>query len=195
MRFPESYYFEDQINIIFKNGVKMSIPRFKICCVSPVVDQRLKNDQTDVNIFIDYEIKSECIEMFKRIINGESVEDNETNALFTVLVLLGNVDLYEQIEINNENVVERIIHKHQFQKSTEKEFEFVEKHFSEVQNKEKLPFEVIDKILSKLILDKENIILEFVEKYIQSKAFKESNIKHKKSKLIQHIKMFLYELM
>ena len=146
-------------------------------------------NQTVRSHFIDYEISSECLQELNKLIKGESIEYNERNENLIVLVLLGHVELYERIPIDNENVVERILHKHHIQTSTENEIEYIIKHFSEVKNIERLPFEVIYHILSNLDSDECGFILEFIENYFQTTTFQESKIKHKKSKLLQCIKI------
>ena len=189
VRFPNSYKFENYFYLKFKNDIQIRVPRYNISCISPVIDQKLRNDQTVRSHFLDYEINSECLNNLHKIFKGETIEEKETNDILSVLVLLGHIELYERIPIDKENVVERILHKRHFQQSTENEIEYIKKHFTEVKNKEKLPFEVVYHILCNLRLEDENFILKFIENYFETTSFQESKIKHKKCKLLQCIKI------
>ena len=69
------------------------------------------------------------------------------------------------------------------------EINYILEHFADVRYKEKLTFKDVEYILSKLKIDDENIILEFIEKYIQTNSFEGQIKNYQKRKLLQYIKL------
>ena len=103
-RFPKSYNIENDFKLVFKNNVMLSYPRFKICCISPFVDNLLSNDQSIRSVFIEYEICSECVNKLNNIMNGETIDESETNDIYPILDVLGHNEFHNKVGIENENI-------------------------------------------------------------------------------------------
>jgi small GTP-binding protein len=156
------------------NGQSYVCPRFQAMFVSPAVSNLVVMDRSVDEYIIENVSHPESFEMIMRLMSGGRVEvtDDNCGPLWEFAKSLHNSELESRLlelrpdcdGLNPGNAVDRLLEAAGRFESVEREIEVIALHFCEVMNIERLPLDILERVLENehLRIESEDRLLDFV---------------------------------